>query len=126
MNETLSQKRCRFSHDISLLVIAAKSMGFDVAYNEVLRKQAQADANAASGAGIANSLHLLGLAGDLLLYKDGTYLSTVVDYRPLGDYWKTLGTDHMWGGDFMGKDAAGNVVSKPDADHFSIEHNGVK
>jgi hypothetical protein len=37
-------------------------------------------------------------------------------YKPLGDYWKTLDPACCWGGDF----------SKPDGNHFSYTHNGIK
>jgi hypothetical protein len=116
MIETLSEKRCRFTHDAALLVFQAEQLGFNVAYDEIKRRQVEADANAAAGIGIKNSLHLLGLAVDLMLYKDGVYLTETSDYEPLGVWWESLGEDHCWGGRF----------SKPDGDHFSITHNGVK
>ena len=114
--ESLSQKRCRFSHDAALLLFQAEKLGYTAAYDQVKRTQAEADSNAASGAGIKNSLHLLGLAVDLLLYRNGVYLETARDYVELGLWWESLGSDHAWGGRFK------NI----DANHFSIEHNGVK
>lgn len=114
--ETLSQKRRRFSHDICLLVLHAESIGYGAAFDQVKRTQAEANANAASGAGISNSLHLIGLAADLLLYKNDQYITDGTGHTELGTWWKSLGEDHCWGGDFKAKDF----------NHYSITHNGVK
>jgi len=94
-------------------------MDYQVTINEVLRTQSEANRNAEDGAGIKNSLHLLKLAGDINLFYDGRLLTTVEDYRPLGEFWESFSTQDYtmcWGGRFL----------KPDADHFSIAHEGVK
>ena len=122
MSETLSEKRQRFTHDVALLILQAEKLGYQAALDQVKRTQAEADANAASGAGIRNSLHLIGLACDLLLYQGGRYLMASSDYKLLGDWWKALGDGHCWGGDF--KDKVGNA--KPDGNHFSIEDGGIR
>jgi len=63
------------------------------------------------GKGISRSLHIQGLAFDMnLILKDGTLAETIEDYRPLGNYWKTLHPENRWGGDF--------THPRPDADHF--------
>jgi hypothetical protein len=102
--------------DMALLILQAESLGYKVACDQVKRTQAEADANAASGAGISNSLHLIGLAVDLLLYQAGRYLTASSDYKILGEWWESFGEDHCWGGRF----------TKQDGNHFSISHNGVK
>lgn len=112
--ETLGQKRCRFTLMVASLLQYMKSQGYDAALNEVMRTQAQASANAASGAGISNSLHLVGLAADINLYKNGTYLSLSSDHLPFGIWWEAQGGS--WGGRF----------SKPDGNHYSLMHNGVR
>ena len=115
---SLSTLRCQFSADLAKLIQYANSLpDTKVAVNEVVRTQLQASANAASGAGIVNSLHLQGLAADLLIYVGGVYKPDLESSRVLGDYWKTLGPDHYWGGDF---------TTRPDADHFSISPDGGK
>lgn len=114
---TLGEKRREFSKHISQLVLWCFDNGYEAQYEEIKRSQAQASANAASGAGIANSLHLIGLAGDISIFKGGTLLQTVDDYRPIGERWKSLHPENAWGGDF---------TTRPDADHFSRTHNGVK
>lgn len=98
------------------LLTWAYAQGYELTWGETLRTQAQALANAQSGAGIAHSLHLIKLAMDINLFKDGKFLSGLEDYRPLGNYWKTLHPLACWGGDFH----------SPDADHFSITFNAIK
>lgn len=90
--------------------------GYEVTWGETYRTPQQAALNAQAGIGIAQSLHTERLAVDLMLFKDGTYLTATADYAPLGDYWKTLHPLARWGGDF----------SKPDGDHFSLEYNGIQ
>lgn len=111
---TLGQKQRAFPALVAQLIQFAYSNGYEFTFGEAQRSKAQADANAASGAGISNSLHLQRLAIDLNLFKNGIYLTETEDYRPLGEYWESLGGS--WGGRF----------SKPDGNHFSIAHNGVR
>lgn len=92
------------------------AQGFEATWGETFRTPAQAAANAASGAGISNSLHIKRLAVDLQLFKDGVYITDPTAYKPLGAYWKTLDPLACWGGDFK----------SVDADHFSLTYGGVK
>jgi hypothetical protein len=62
------------------------------------------------------SLHYLGLANDLCLYISGVYQNPTEAYRAMGDYWKMMGADLNWGGDFK----------KRDGNHFSIAYGGRK
>ncbi len=62
------------------------------------------------GYGAANSCHKIRLALDLNLFRDGKYLTSTEDYRPLGEFWESIGG--TWGGRFA------------DGNHFSIEHEG--
>lgn len=102
---------------VAKLIQWATDQGYELTWSETYRTPEQALLNAQSGKGIVHSLHLLRLAVDLNLFRDGTLLKTVEDYRPLGTYWKTLDPLCRWGGDF---------VTRPDADHFSLEFQGVK
>ena len=117
---TLSEKRCEFSRLISQLVIAINAMpGYRACFGEVLRTLQQAAAYASEGIGIKNSDHVLGLAADLQIFKDGVFLTKSEDYEFAGSLWKSYSHDDIeccWGGDFQ----------RPDGDHFSLEHNGVK
>ena len=114
---TLGEKRREFSFMFAQLLVWAVGEGYAVQIEEVKRGVAQAQANAASGVGITNSLHLLGLAGDVSIFKGGVLLKSVDDYRPIGEKWKSMHPENSWGGDF---------IARPDADHFSRSHNGVR
>lgn len=114
--ETLGQKQERFSTSLAIFILKLAEMGYKIRLKEVFRTPEQAAIYAAQKKGIANSLHTKGLAADLALFKGGKYLTDSLQYAEAGTLWKSLGTDHRWGGDF----------SKPDGNHFSIEHEGVK
>lgn len=114
---TLREKQSLFCTLVAKLIVWCYANGYELTFGEILRTSAQAIANASSGAGISNSLHLLALAVDFHLFKDGVYLADTASYKSLGDYWKSLHPLCRWGGDFS---------SRPDGNHFSLEHNGVK
>lgn len=115
---SLKEQRWLFSNYAARLVLKAQEMGFNVAINEVKRSVEQARANALSGAGISNSLHISGLAIDVLLYdKAGNYLTRTEDHAQLGAWWKTLDPSCRWGGDFK---------SRPDGNHYSYSPDGVR
>lgn len=114
----LIEKQFLFMRLLPRLLDKAHELGFDVTGGELERTEAQAEVNAASGTGISNSLHKKRLAIDLNLFKDGSYLTKTEDHLALGTYWKLLHPLCRWGGDFTGK--------RPDGNHYSIEHEGVK
>lgn len=100
-----------------LLIAYIYSQGYELTWGQTLRTQSDATANVASGSGIIHSLHLIGLAVDLNLFKNGAWLTTSSDHAPFGAYWKTLHPFCRWGGDFK---------NRPDGNHYSIEWNGVQ
>lgn len=116
MTETLRQKQSRFARSVPLLLQYIVARGYEATLGEAWRTEAQAQANAASGAGISNSLHRERLAIDINLFKDGVYLASGEEHAPFGTFWKSLGPDYAWGGDF----------AKPDPNHYSIAHGGRK
>jgi len=74
--------------------------------------------------GIKNSLHCLKLASDKLLFVNGIWQQRTEQYRELGEQWKGMSGTYRgikvvccWGGDFR---------NRPDGNHFSITHNGIK
>lgn len=113
---TLHQRQVLHVQLVSELVAWAQTQGYDLTWGETYRVPAQAAANAQSGAGIANSLHIQRLAVDFQLFdKHGNYLTDAAAYKPLADYWLTL--DPLA--------CAGYYFHSVDADHFSITYRGV-
>lgn len=94
--------------------------GYDVTLGEAYRPPEMAAIYAKEGRGIANSLHTQRLAIDLNIFDCmGKFLVDLADLEIVGAYWESLSTaeyTHCWGGRF----------AKPDADHFSVEYQGVK
>lgn len=113
----LRELRIRFSQCLAALVLKAPELGVEVAVGEVLRPPRLAKLYAAEGKGVANSVHIHGLAADLAAYREGHYLTKSEDYKALGEYWKTLHPLARWGGDFE---------TLKDGNHFSFEYQGVK
>lgn len=113
---TLREQQSLFVLLVAKLIYFARASGYELTFGETYRTKEQAEWNAAHGSGITNSLHCQRLAVDFNLFKGGEILTTVENYRPLGNYWKGLHALCRWGGDF----------SKPDADHFSMEWQGVR
>ena len=97
---------------VARLLQHAAELDYEVTLGEAWRTPEQASRNAASGIGIANSLHCERLAIDLNLFKDGQYLQHDLDHEPLGLWWEAQGGS--WGGRFG------------DGNHYSLEHNGIK
>lgn len=117
VNLSLSAQRVLFTSLLAKLLLHAETLGLRVAIDQVKRTQLEANANAASGAGISNSLHLQGLAADLLIYGNtGEYITGGAPYNTLGAYWKSLHPLNRWGGDFK----------KVDSGHFSSTRGGVQ
>ncbi|HFD1476932.1 M15 family metallopeptidase [Escherichia coli] len=110
----LSEKQQLFAVMIADLIHWAQEHGYRLTFGEAYRTPEQAALNAKSGKGIRNSLHTLRLAVDFNLFINGEYQSDTDAYRPLGEYWESIGG--TWGGRF----------SRADGNHFSLEHNGVK
>lgn len=109
-----------FALSIADLIQYCRSQGLTVTFGEAYRPPEMAKIYAEQGKGIVNSLHCMRLAIDLNLFRMDKQFVTVEDYRPIGEWW-TAQTDenihtHCWGGYFQ----------RPDADHFSVEYNGIK
>ena len=114
---TLGQKQRLFTKLVARLIDHAYEHGYELTFGEAYRTPEQAKLNSANGSGIVNSLHISRLAIDLNLFRDGRFLTTSDDHRPLGAFWKTLHPNCAWGGDFR---------PRPDGNHYSLSHNGIK
>ena len=70
------------------------------------------------GKGIRRSLHNLGLAIDIQLFKKvndvWVYCEKSAEYEPVGTFWEGLHPEARWGGRFG------------DGGHFSIAYQGIK
>lgn len=112
--ETTRQKQSRFAYQVAGLILHAYHLGYEITLGEAWRTPEQAKWNAAQGIGTANSLHTERLAIDLNLFKDGRLIADDEGHKKLGAWWKGLGSDYRWGGDF----------TKRDYNHYSIAHEG--
>lgn len=114
--ETLGQKQRRFTRCLVQLINYIHYMEHDVTLGDAYRdprvfgKQGEL-----KGYGRASSAHKNRLAVDLNLFKNDKWLTTTAAHAQFGAYWKTLFDDCKWGGDFASQDA----------NHYSIEHQGV-
>lgn len=111
---SLGEKQRKFTQMVGKLIEFAYAEGYGLTFAEAYRTPEQAALNAKSGAGIKTSLHTQRLAVDLNLFRAGVFLTNTEHHRPLGEYWESIGG--TWGGRFK----------KPDGNHYSLEHNGVK
>ena len=127
---TLLDKQNAFAALAAKLIHRAQATGYQVSLGEAWRTPEQAKftieqvlLNAQKGTGIASSLHIKRLALDLNLFHNGKYLAASSDYEELGKWWEAQSTGQgpnsircTWGGRFK----------KPDGNHFSIEHEGIR
>lgn len=114
MSESLRQKQTRFALAVARLIQEADALGYEMTIGEVERSKAQARANAVARIGTSTSLHLVRLAIDLHLFKDGRYITDGEGHTQLGSFWKSLSPDHRWGGDFESRDF----------NHYSLSPDG--
>ncbi|EPW0457386.1 M15 family peptidase, partial [Escherichia coli] len=87
----LSEKQQLFAVMIADLIHWAQEHGYRLTFGEAYRTPEQAALNAKSGKGIRNSLHTLRLAVDFNLFINGKYQADTDAYRPLGEYWESIG-----------------------------------
>lgn len=116
---TLREKRVKFSRLLAEIVNWAFSQGWEVAFDEVRvfsPRKVFVDGRtriADDRVHKVNSFHHSGLAADLLLYVNGTWLSkgSEPEWIKLGEKWESLDGECTWGGRFN------------DPNHFSLgEH----
>ena len=112
----LNAKQAEFTICLAALIVWCSENDYPVILAEAYRTPEQAALNAEAGTGIANSLHTKKLAADMFRVKDGTITWDHLEYKPVGEKWKSMHVDARWGGDFRSKDSV----------HFSFEHKGVQ
>jgi len=109
---TLRKKQSIFAKLVGRLIWVAYSWGYELTLGHALRSKIEA-----KRLGFPGSLHVLKLAIDLNLFKNGKYLSSTNSHRRLGEWWETQSTDKYeccWGGRWG------------DGNHYSIKHGNRK
>lgn len=115
MSETLREKQSRFAMMVPRLIDKAIELGYEVTLGDAFRDpRTHGDIGVFKGYGNPSSCHKLRLAIDLNLFKNGKFLGSTEDHRPLGEWWKSQGG--TWGGDF----------AQSDGNHYSFENEGHK
>ena len=110
---SLSSKQRNFVRMVGLLIEHAYQQGYELTFGDAYRDpRLHGAVGEKKGYGAASSCHKLRLAVDFNLFKDGKWLQGTDDFKPLGEYWESIGG--TWGGRFQ------------DGNHFSVEHEGKK
>ena len=79
----------------------AYSQGCELTLGEAMRTPEQQKLYVGQGKSKAlKSKHLDKLAIDLNLFVGGEYKADKESYRTLGEYWKSLDPENVWGGDW--------------------------
>lgn len=109
----LFTKQTKLTRMLVDLLNFAHSQGYEVTLGDAFRDPRVFGAvGEAKGYGNKSSAHKQRLAIDLNLFRDGQFLGSTEDHRPLGEYWESIGG--TWGGRFQ------------DGNHYSLEFRGVK
>jgi len=110
---TLRERQSKFARMVADLLIKAYDLGYEVTLGDAYRDpRVHGAIGVRMGYGHPKSCHKLRLAIDLNLFKDGIFLQTTNDHKELGEWWESQGG--TWGGRFN------------DANHYSMEHDGMK
>jgi len=108
---TLREKQSAFAGMAPLLIAEMFKRGYEVTLGESWRRP---------GVGWKGSLHRKRLAIDLNLFLNGKYLTSSKAHERFGVWWEKQGKKKdlplTWGGRFK----------KPDGNHYSLSHGGVR
>lgn len=111
----LGEKQELFMRLLPRLIDKAHELGFEIRGGDLFRDpRVHGAIGEKVGYSAASSCHKMKLAIDLNLFRDGAYLTTTADHRPLGEWWEQQHDLTCWGGRFN------------DANHYSITHEGSK
>jgi hypothetical protein len=109
---TLGEKQRKLPLMVSSLVRFAYERGYELTFGDAYRDpRVHGEVGQKVGYGHAKSAHKRRLAVDFNLFRNGVYLASSEEHRPLGEFWESLGG--TWGGRFA------------DGNHYSMEHEGV-
>jgi len=108
---SIRKKQSKFVQMIGDLIDYAYREGYELTFGDAYRDpRLHGHIGFKEGYGRRDSLHKERLAIDLNMFKDGRYLTSTEDHRPLGEFWEKMGGS--WGGRFN------------DGNHYSLEHEG--
>ena len=111
----LGKQQELFMRQLPRLIDKAHELGYEVRGGDLFRDpRSHGNLGAKGPYGNRFSCHKLKLAIDLLLFKDGLYLTKTEDYRELGEWWEQQHDLNCWGGRFA------------DGNHFSMTYQGLK
>jgi hypothetical protein len=111
---SLSNVQQDFTYDIGCLIRWAYDQGYELTFGDAYRSPAaHGDMGEQGPYGKAWSAHKQRLAVDFNLFIDGEWQQSTEAFRPLGEFWESLHTDNVWGGNFQ------------DGNHFSRRWNGI-
>lgn len=112
---SLRQVQSEFAALVPRLIDHAVSLGYEVTLGDAYRDpRVHGAMGVAGGYGGANSNHKLRLAIDLNLFRNGAFLQSTEDHRPLGEWWEQQHPRASWGGRFR----------RADGNHYSFEYEG--
>ena len=116
----LSTKQRQFTYNVSKLIKFAYRDGLELTFGEVWRSNDEQKRLVEVGLSkVDHSNHQDRLAVDFNLFIDGKYITDKEKYRPLGEYWETLGG--RWGGRFGVKESNYDTQVGWDAGHFEYK-----
>jgi len=108
---SIRKKQSTFVQMVGDLIDYAYREGYELTFGDAYRDpRIHGHIGTKEGYGRRDSLHKERLAIDLNMFKDGRYLTSTEDHRPLGEFWEKMGGS--WGGRFN------------DGNHYSLEHDG--
>lgn len=111
------KKQIFFSQCLARFIFDLQARGYGVTMGEAWRPPETCALYDKQGKGITNSLHVRRLAVDLNIFLNGELIST---NKEIADLWQSYSTD-------LYQCSAGfYFITRPDADHFSVEDNGIK
>jgi hypothetical protein len=104
-----------FARLVPRLIDKAFELGFEVTLGDAFRDpRVHGALGVKMGYGHRSSAHKEKMAIDLNLFKDGKFLDSTEDHKPLGEWWEKQHVLARWGGRFA------------DGNHYSFEVNGIK
>jgi hypothetical protein len=116
---TLRERQSVFAFNIHLLIAYAFEIGYELTFGEGYRPEILQRIYVETGKSLTmHSRHLIRLAVDFNLFKDGNILNQPIDFKPLGDYWESLHPDNRWGGDW---DRDENLLDETFKDPYHFE-----